>query len=900
MLRRIVAGFLALFTRARMERTLDEELRAYLEASIEDKMRTGMPRQAAVRAARVELGSVDAVKDRTRDVGWETHAENLWRDVWYAGRTLRRSPAFSTVVVLTLALGIGANTAMFSVVNAIMLRPLPVERPGELIALATTYPDSVEAIFSYEAYRRFVVEGTQFADAIAASSVRREAIAIDGPPEPVDLKWVSGNYFGTLGVPAAIGRALLPSDDRLPAGEPVAVLSDAYWTRRFGRDPAVIGRGFRLKAAAFTIAGVAPRGFFGETAGEAPDMWIPLTAQPDAPSYLWRGHSTTWLGIVARLRSGVTLLRARAVLEAVYGRLRDEVAAGTDSRESRKSVLESRLAIADASAGSSRLRGPLSAPLMILMAVVGLVLLIACANVANLVLARAATRRRETAVCLALGAARLRLVRRGIAEAVLLAFLGGVGGLLLALRGGPLLVALVSGALPISIDVSPDERVLWFTILVSAATAVLVGLLPAVRAARIDPLPALKIGGGPARGAVRVALRRTLVVAQVAVSLILLVVAGLFVRSLLKLEDVDVGFDPDRVLLFELATSVDERQLPVEARRNLYRELLGRAESVPGVRAASASFTGLFTRETWRNAITVQGFVPRPGVTPRSFVNVVTPRYFDVVQMTVRRGRGFTDGDHETAPKVAVVNEAFARQFFGGADPIGKQVGLCSSNPCGTPPERMMEIVGVTDDAKYVDLREEKRTMLFLPFAQNNQSLHEVEVRSTGEPAAVAATLHRAMTGLDSRLAIVGMVTLRDRVDTSIIAERLIAKLSAAFGVLALVLAAIGLYGVIAYVTSQRTGEIGIRIALAADRRDVRWLVLRETLTLVVVGVVIGIPAALAGARLLASQLYEVGPSDPLAVSLSLATLFAAALIAGSLPARRAARVDPLIALRAE
>ena len=896
---RLVGGLKALVRRPRVERELDEELRAYLESAIDDKVRGGLAREDATRAARAAMGSLEAIKDHTRDVGWETRLEGVCRDVSYAARTLRKSPAFTAAAVLTLALGIGANTAIFSAINAIMLRQLPVQRPEELIALVTVSPNGVEPVFSYTAYRTIAAAGAPLIDAMAASTVRRDAISIDGPPEPVDHKWVSGNYFNALGVSAALGRTLLPSEDRLP-GEPVAVLSDAYWTRRFGRDPAVIGRSFRLKATTFTVVGVAPRGFFGESPGEMVDVWMPLSAQPGAPSWLWTGHSTTWLRILARRRPQVTFAQARAGLEPVYTVIRDEIARDTESPGFRTSVLQSRLVVSEGSRGSSRLRDNLSGPLVILMAIAGLVLVVACANVANLMLARAAARRRETAVCLAIGAGRLRLVRQGIVEALVLAAFGGLGGLLLATWGGSVLEALVSGALPISLDVSPDMRVLAFAVLISCATAVVSGLLPALRAVRIDPLGALKVGGGPGRDRARIPLGRALVVTQIVVSLVLLVAAGLFVRSLLKLEDIETGFDPERVLLFRMTPPVDEQPMSAEMKRNLYKQLLARAESVPGVEGASASFSGVFARGTWGNAIAVEGFVPNAGVTPRTFANTISPRYFEVMRIAVLRGRGFTDVDHDTAPKVAVVNETFARQFFGEADALGRRVGLCSSDPCGSPPNGMMEIVGVAEDAKYVDLREEKRPMLYVPSTQFDQDLGELQARTGGDPAAVAATLHRELARVDRRLAIVAMIEAGDQVDASIVAERLIARLSGTFGILALALACVGLYALIAYVTTQRTGEIGIRMALGADRGEVRRLVLGDTLRLLVVGLLIGIPAAFAGARALASQLYEVGPSDPLAFSLGLATLAAAALLAGYLPARRAARVDPVIALRAE
>ena len=896
---RLIGGIRALLRSREVERELDEELHAYLDAVVDEKVRGGMPRQEAFRAARLEMGSLDAVKQRTRDAGWETRVEGIWREGCHAARALRRSPAFTVAAVLTLALGIGANTAIFSAVNAIMLRRLPVERPEELISVATIYPNGVEPVFSYSAYRRFAADGAPLVAAIAASTARRDAITVDGPPEPVDLKWVSGNYFTMLGVPVQHGRALLASDDRVPPGQRVAVLSDAYWTRRFGRDPGVVGRSFRLKGAVFTIVGVASPAFSGESPGEASDLWIPLTAQPGAPSWLWSGHSTTWLRILARRRAGVSTEQARGALEVVYRRIRDDIAAGTDSADFRAAVLQSRLSVLEASRGASRLRDNLSGPLLVLMAIAGLVLVVACANVANLLLARAAARRREAALCLALGAGRLRLVRQNLAEALLLAASGGLGGFLLAAWATSGLEALVSGAFPISLDVSPDARVFAFAGLTASATALLFGLLPALRAARVDVLGSLKAGGGQGRGAARVPLGRFLVVAQIAVSLVLLVAAGLFVRSLMELEDIDPGFDPDHVLLFRLAQPAAEGPMPAAARRSVYRQLIEHAAAVPGVSGASASFSGMFSRETWGNVIAIDGYTPPAGVVPRTFANAVTADYFEVVGIAVLRGRAFTDDDRETTPRVAVVNETFAAQFFGGSPAVGRRVGLCSAEPCRAPKE-MMTIVGVAEDAKYTDLREAKRPMLYVPFSQVDQRLGELQVRTAGDPAAVARGLYRQVSALDPRLAVVAMTEARDQVSASLVAERLVARLSATFGVLALTLAVVGLYGLVAYVAAQRTGEIGIRTALGATPRDVRRLVLRDTLTLLAIGLSVGVPAAIAVGRLLGSRLYEVAPSDPLALSVALIALSAAATLAGYLPARRAARVDPSVVLRAE
>ncbi len=884
---------ISLLRSGRLDRDMDDELRFHLERHIEDNIKKGMAAQEARLAALRAFGGVEQVKEQCRDARGIRFVEDLWQDLRYGLRMLRKSPGFTTAAVLSVALGIGANTAIFSVTDALMLRMLPVEKPEELLVLKKVSPGGGDDPFSYLAFTQFRDTASAFKGMLAATTTQRVQIALGGENETVYRKSVSGNYFALLGVPAAAGRTFGPDEDRLPAGQPVAIISHGYWQRRFGRDPGVIGRTFTFKGTVFTIVGVAAAEFFGETVGEAPDVWTPVTVQPMAPSWLWNGHGVTWLRIVARRNPEITLAQARANLEPIFERMQHEIAARMKESRFRQQVLAMRLELDDGSRGISQLRERFSLPLRILMAVVGLVLLIACANVANLLLSRAAARHREIAVRLAIGAGRSRLVRQLLTEAWLLAALGGSLGLFLAQFGSRVLVALASRAsAPIPLDLRPDARVFVFTAALSLLTGILFGLVPSLHATRLDLAPALKDAAAGGRIGLRLGLARMLVVSQVSVSLVLLVGAGLFVRSLGELKRIDTGFDPEHVLTFRIDSEATAYNRPQLA--NVYTQLLEKAEAIPGVRAASVSFFGLFTGATWGNTLTIEGYTPRPDETVHTLANAVSPRYFEVMGIPLLRGRSFTRSDHENALRVAVVNQTFARQYFDSADPIGKRFGL------GSPPKEMIEIVGVVKDAKYVDLRERARPMIYIPFTQYPGKPHELEVRVAGNPAALARVLRSELVAVDRGLPILEVSSMREQVDESIAGERLIAKLSSAFSILALLLACIGLYGVMAYATTRRTGEIGIRMALGARPGDVLWLVLRETLVLLAAAIAVALPAALAAGRLISSQLYAVSPSDPSTIVLATLVLCAVALAAGYLPARGAARVDPMVALRYE
>lgn len=830
----------------------------------------------------------------------------LLTDLRYATRMLVRSPGLAAVAVMSLALGIGANAAIFSLLNAVMLRDLPVQDPGRLVLLgqarsAGSTDDFAETeLYSYSFYREMRQKNQVFSDVSAMLSIFFGGMhgTVDGSTslEPMNVQLVSGTYFPTLGVKPILGRAFTEAEDEPAGGHPVAVMSYFWWQHRFARDPSIVGKTVTLGSTVYTIAGVTPQEFFGTTVGQRPDLWVPLSMEKQI-SPGWNGLDNKWfesLYILGRLKPGVTVDEASANVNLLARQIWQEYAGSALSKQQQQDLEHAHIILTPASRGLSRLRFEFSLPLQILMAVVGLVLLIACANIANLLLARATTRQREIAVRMAIGAGRARLVRQMLTESLLMAVLGGALGVLFAWWASGALVAMVSaGSEPLPLNVAPDASVLAFTFLVSLATAVLFGTAPALRATRVDVTPALKEGRG-AVSAGRGRLAKMLIVSQVALSLVLLIGAGLFLRTLVNLANVDAGFNKENVLLFAI-DPVDVGYKEDLRLSNLYRQIEERVSAEPGVRAASISFF-TFNQGGWTDGVSILGKPPTPENQMPASYNVVGPAYFSVMGIPLLVGRNFEDQDTEESPKVAVINETMARQFFPGGSPIGRRFGV------GGDPKNSndIEVVGVVKDAKYESLRERPMPAAYFPYTQRVAYYSDLEVRYSGDPKSIIAEVRRAAGEVDRSLPITYQNTLAEQVDRSIASQALMARLSGFFGLLAVFLACIGIYGLMAYAVTRRTSEIGIRMALGAGRSRVLWMVMRESLILVGLGIVIGLPVALAAQALVSKMLFGLKPADPLSLLGAAVLLLAFALIAGYLPARKASLVDPMVAVRCE
>jgi len=881
--RRVLRRLANAFRPGRAEPDLAREMASHLALLEDDFVRRGMTREDAQVAARRAFGGVALAKELHRDARSFVWIDDLRRDLQYAMRTLRRTPGFTIVAVLTLALGIGANTTIFSLIDALLLRWLPVRDAQEIVQVGggSTLP--------YPAVVQLSNQHDIFAGAFGYSADSFN-VGSAGAVERTSGAWVSGSYYETLGMQAIAGRLLVPEDDRQGAS-PAAVITDAYWQRAFGRNPDVIGRPLPIEGLPVTVVGVSPPGFTGVSVGQVADVTLPLAilprVRPDLAGLL--GIGNWWLRVLARPLPHVTPAQAQARLDVVWPQLVNAIP--TNRVKFREFLLATHLDVTSGATGWSFLRQRFRQPLLVLMAGVGLVLLIACANVANLLLVRAAAREREFAVRLAIGASRSRLVRQLFTESLLLSLLGGAIGIGVATFSGGLLVDLLSrGARDaVALDLRPDWRLLGFTSLVTLGTSLMFGLAPALRSAAVGLAPALKLGNARISGS-RATVAPTLVVLQVSLSLLLMAGAGLFVRTLQNLRHLDAGFRHEGVLLVDVdGRRAGSHGAPLHA---LYEGLIDELHQVPGVASVSLSKNTPLNNSRWFERVMVDGQIRQSAEEGTDF-NAVAPRYFETMRIPLRSGREFTIRDGAGAPGVAIVDQAFVQRYFPNQQPIGHWVSYE-----GSPVERM-EIVGVAGSTRSRGLRQTAQPTVYIPYAQQDAGGATLEVYAAGSLNEVANAI-RAVLRPRLPQAALRVQTLSAQVDAALVQERLLATLASAFGVLALVLAAVGLYGLLAYMVTRRAAEIGIRMALGARRAEVMWLVLRQSLALTSVGIIVGLTAAAMVTRSIKGMLFGLSPLDP-ATFLAVALLFVlVATIASYVPARRATMVDPLVALRCE
>ena len=906
------------------ETEIVEELALDFQESYERALRCGLNPEEAWQEVRNHARPWSELRDELRAALGEHHdeppeparkgklfarfGEDLARDLRYAARQLSKSPGFTLIAVLMLALGIGANTAIFSLLNAVLLRTLPVRQPQQLVffgqaqASGSTsfFPHGSTQAFSYPFFREFRRRSQIFSEVAAIQSYLSSChgrVAGAANLEQMNVELVSGTYFDTLGVNAILGRAFTDDDDRTPGAHPLAVASYSWWQRRLAGDPSVTGKTIIIGRTVYTIVGIAPPGFAGVTVGQSPDLWIPLAMQkeisPDRNGLENRLYRS--LHMIARLKPGVTRKQAQAGTDLLFRQILRSYRGPQPTKEDLEGIQQARIELTPAATGRSRLRKEFSSPLKILMAVVALVLLIACANVANLLLARATARQREIAVRMSLGAERSRLIRQLFAENGLLGFVGAVLGVAFAWSASRLLLAMVSaGSQPLPIRVTPDAGVLAFTVVVTILTVFLFGAAPALRATGLELAATLKTGRGVVSAAMRNRLTRGLVVGQVALSLVLLAGAGLFLRSLANLMNVNVGFDKHNVLRMRIDPAGGGYQTDGRL-RSMMQRVEERVSSLPGIHGASFAIS-VFDGGGWsQDDITVPGR-PRSEKDPRVALNIIGPAYLDVMKMPIVLGRPLSARDSEASRRVAVINETMARTLYAGGSPLGRTFSV------GNEAEwQNVEVVGVVKDAQYIELGEERMPAAFFPHSQHSpEFLNNFVVRYTGDSGLVVPAVRRAVGDIDPNLPVSDVRTLAQMVDDFTLNQRLVAQLSTFFGILAAMLACIGIYGVMSYGIARRTNELGIRMALGAQRRNVLWVVLRETLALAIAGVSIGLALALVSSRLVESLLFGLKPDDPLAIGLAVLTMIVVAVFAGYLPARRATRIDPLVALRYE
>jgi predicted permease len=874
--------------RKRPAADFNEEVRAHLQLEADELKSDGLAEAEARAAARKAFGNVTAAEERFYEKGRLVWFDDLLHDVRYGLRTMRKSPGFTLTVVVTLALGMGANTAIFSLIDAVLLRSLPVKDPASLYFLNNAGAREVGQSPPYPCFERFRAQAESFTG-IAAYSANDFGIRIDGAMEQVDGTGVSGNYYDVLGVTPFAGRLLTDGDDKLDP--PVAVISYGFWQRRFGGQPDAIGKTFSLDGALngrrFTIIGITPKDFHGLTPGRHDDVTMPITMA--GPRVLQSPHSRFFKSI-ARLKPGVSAERGQAEIDPIFQAFMNEFPESADTRRD----YYRNMVLSPASHGLDELQKRFSRPLWALMAVVGLVLLIGCANITNLLLARAARREREFAVRVAIGAGRSRLFRQALAETGLLFAAGAIAGVAVAWLGARSAIAFFAGgARPILLEVHWDWRVLGFTAGLSLLATLIFGAAPIMRAMRADPHTAIKDGGRSTPSRARIGLGQCLVAFQVTLSLILLAGAALFLRTLSNLYSNGSGFHADQVALL-LIHLPDTFYHESSARIAQWDRLLADVRNLPGVRSASLSRMTPLDGSSRGVGFEAPGFQPRSDQEKSIGLNTVSEDYFKTLGTPLLQGRDFTENDRSGAPNVGLLNESASRHFFRGRDPIGTVVKLM-----GRPQYR---IVGVVRDARQADLRKGAGDFVYIPVRQpiDMGAFMTLSIRTSGDPQGLIAAVERRARGLGPEIRIVRAGTLERQLDESLLQERLISTLATAFGALALLLSAVGLYGVLAHSVARRTSEIGIRMTLGALPGEIAWNIVRQTLGLVAIGLAGGVLGSILLASVAEKLLYGVAPTDAVALGGSAALLTAVACVASYLPARRAGRIDPVAALRSE
>ncbi|MGO9260523.1 MAG: ADOP family duplicated permease [Bryobacteraceae bacterium] len=914
-------GWLA--QRRRREEDLREEIQFHLEEEAEQLQAKGFAEQQAKWAARRELGNVALVAESTRAAwGW-TIAEQLGQDLRYAFRTMNANRLFTVLAVLSLALGIGANAAIYSFMDALLMRSLPVAEPERLVVLnwnakvkgrgdfvmhgmwGHTWGDKksgeTSGMFPYPAFDLFRKNDTIFSSVFGyfQGSGQNLNLAVRGQAELASGEYVSGGYFSGLGVPPAAGRLIIPDDDQAGA-PPVAVVSYALAESRFGGTARAAGQSVLIDNLPFTVVGVTPPGFFGVDPAAAPDVYLPMHTNillgkgfDEFPSKWYLEPSFYWIEVMGRLRPGVSLAQAQAVLAPQFHQWVEATA-----QNDRERAQLPRLVLTEGAAGLGSLRRQYSKPLYVLLTLVGLILAITCANVANLLLARASARRREMALRLSVGASRFRVMRQLLTESVLLSSIGGVLGVAIAIWGIRFLTLLLAGGqTDFTLHAGLNWRVLGAAAALSLLTGVLFGLAPAFESTRVDLVSALKearAGRDGGRSLWGAGLGRALVAGQIALSLLMLVAAGLFVRTLSNLQSVELGFNRENVLLFRLdALRAGHKDPEIST---FYGELRKRFGEIPGVRNASLSRAPLI-EAGWGAPVSPPGGKPDP----ETRLMTVGPGFFTTMQIPLLAGRDIEERDRPGSPQVAVINERFAKLNFDGQNPIGQHLILWKGRKDEIP-GRDMEIVGVSKDAVYGGLKQKIPPVVFFPYDQGYPPPAEMvfELRTAGNPLGYVNAVRDIVRRADARVPVPNIGTQAAEIDQSINEEITLARLCTIFALLALTIACVGLYGTVACNVARRTGEIGIRMALGAQRGRLVWMVLREVLALAAVGIAISVPAALGASKLVASFLFGMKPNDPWALTVAVGTLLAAALVAGYVPARKAARVDPMVALRQE